>query len=291
MLDQILIQILSGLSRGMVLFVVASGLTLVFGTMRIANFAHGSFYMLAAFLTYSISTAVGHSTLGFLAALAIAPLAVAAVGAAIEALLLRRIAMRPHQYQLILTYAVTLVVADGIKALWGRSYHTVDRPSGLNGAVFIFDMPFPSYNFVLIISGLVIAVLLHLMLTRTRFGKTVRAAVLDGEMVGALGVNVQRLFTGVFALGAGLAGVGGVLAAPVGSVSLGLDTSIIIESFAVIIIGGVGSVPGALIGALLIGVLQAVGILFAPKMAIAFIFMAVCIVLVVRPQGLLGRAT
>ena len=291
MFDQILIQALSGLSRGMVLFVVASGLTLVFGTMRIANFAHGSFYMLAAFITYSISTMIGHSTFGFLAALLIAPLLVAAFGALIEASLLRHISKRPHQYQLILTYAVTLVVADGIKAIWGRAYHTVDRPSGLSGAVFIFDMPFPSYNFVLIFAGLVIAVLLHLMLTRTRFGKTVRAAVMDGEMVGALGINVPRLFTGVFALGAGLAGLGGVLAAPVGSISLGLDTSIIIESFAVIIIGGVGSVPGALIGALLIGLLQSIGILFAPKMAIAFIFVALCIVLVVRPQGLLGRAT
>jgi branched-subunit amino acid ABC-type transport system permease component len=175
--------------------------------------------------------------------------------------------------------------------LWGRAYHTVSRPPGLDGAVFVFDMPFPTYSAMLIVVGLVIAVALHLLLTRTRFGKTIRAAVTDGEMVGALGVNVQRLFTGVFALGAGLAGLGGALAAPVGSVSLGLDSSIIIESFAVVIIGGVGNVMGALIGAILIGVLHSVGILFAPKLAIAFVFVALCVVLLVRPQGLLGRAT
>jgi branched-subunit amino acid ABC-type transport system permease component len=129
------------------------------------------------------------------------------------------------------------------------------------------------------------------MLTQTRFGKTIRAAVADGEMVGVLGVNVPRLFTGIFALGAGLAGLGGALAAPVGSISLGLDSSIIIESFAVIIIGGVGSVMGALVGALLIGVVQSIGILFAPKIAIAFIFLALCVVLIFRPQGLMGRAS
>lgn len=291
MLEQILIQALSGVSRGMVLFVVASGLTLVFGTMRIANFAHGSFYMLSAFLTYSIVNLVGDRTWGLVAALLVAPVIIAGFGALIESSLLRRISTRPHQYQLILTYAITLIVADGIKMLWGRNYHTVKRPAGLDGAVFIFDTPFPAYNLLLIGFGLVIAISLHLMLTQTRFGKTIRAAVADGEMIGALGVNVPRLFTGIFALGAGLAGLGGALAAPVGSVSLGLDSSIIIESFAVIIIGGVGSVTGALVGALLIGLLQSIGILFAPKLAIAFIFVALCVVLVIRPQGLMGRAT
>jgi branched-subunit amino acid ABC-type transport system permease component len=132
---------------------------------------------------------------------------------------------------------------------------------------------------------------LHVLLTRTRFGKVLRASVADGQMVGALGIDVPRLYTGVFALGAGLAGLGGALAAPVGSISLGIDSSIIIECFAVVIIGGVGSVGGALLGALIIGVTKSVGILFAPKLAIAFIFIALCAVLVLRPQGLLGRST
>lgn len=290
MIEAILIQTLSGVSRGMLLFVVAAGLTLIFGTMRIANFAHGSFYMLAAYVTYSVTQWVGDRNWGLAAAIVIAPLVVAGVGALIESQLLRRIATRPHQYQLILTYAITLIVADGIKLLWGRATYTVSRPSGLDGAVFILDMPFPSYNIVLIAAGVLLAIALHWILTRTRFGKTIRAAVADAEMTGALGIDVQRLFTRVFALGAGLAGLGGALAAPAGSISLGLDSSIIIESFAVIIIGGVGSVMGALVGALLIGVVHAVGILFAPKLAIAFIFLALCVVLVFRPQGLMGRA-
>ncbi len=291
MIEQILVQILSGISRGMLLFVVAAGLTLIFGTMRIANFAHGSFYMLAAYVTYSVTRWVGDRNWGLAAALIIAPLVVAGVGALIESQLLRRISTRPHQYQLILTYALTLIIADAIKLLWGRDTYTVPRPDGLDGAVFILDMPFPSYNLVLIAAGVLLAIVLHLVLTKTRFGKTVRAAVSDGEMTGALGIDVQRLFTRVFALGAGLAGLGGALAAPAGSISLGLDSSIIIESFAVIIIGGVGSVMGALVGALLIGIVHAVGILFAPKLAIAFIFLALCVVLVARPQGLLGRST
>ena len=144
---------------------------------------------------------------------------------------------------------------------------------------------------MLIVIGALVAIGLHVLLTRTRFGKVLRASVADGQMVGALGVDVPRLYTSVFALGAWLAGVGGVLAAPVGSISLGIDSSIIIECFAVVIIGGVGSVTGALVGALLIGITKSVGILFAPKLAIAFIFIALCAVLVFRPQGLFGRST
>jgi len=289
MLTDILVQILSGLSRGMVLFIVASGLTLIFGVMRIANFAHGSLYMLAAFTSYTVAAIVGDRDLGFVAALLVAPLCVALIGAALEAGLLRRIAARPHHYQLILTYALTLIFADLIKILWGRDYHTVPRPSLLDGAVFVFDQPFPSYYAMLIGVGILIALSLAALLHWTRLGKTLRAAVADPEMVGALGINVLRLNTIVFALGAWLAGLGGVLAAPVGSISLGMDSSIIIESFAVVIIGGVGNVFGALIGAVVIGVVQSLGIMVAPKLAIAFAFIALCAVLVVRPQGLLGR--
>ncbi|GGH27883.1 hypothetical protein GCM10007036_36740 [Alsobacter metallidurans] len=288
-MTDVLIQILSGVSRGMVLFIVASGLTLIFGVLRVANFAHGSFYMVAAFVTYTVTRMAGGGMPGFLASLVIAPLCVAALGAAIEMLLLRRIQHRDHFYQLILTFAITLIVADGVKMIWGRDYRSVPRPQLLEGSISIFGSPFPSYYVLLIVIGLVIALALRLMLERTRFGKTLRAAVADGEMVGALGVNVPLLYTGVFTLGAWLAGLGGALAAPVGSIAIGIDNSIIIESFAVVIIGGVGSVSGALVGALVIGVLQAIGIMVAPRLAIAFIFIALCAVLLLRPQGLLGR--
>jgi branched-chain amino acid transport system permease protein len=287
----ILLQILSGLSRGMVLFIVASGLTLIFGVMRIANFTHGSFYMLAAFVSYSVTLAVGSRDLGFIVSLVLAPLAVAAVGVMIEVGLLRRIATRPHQYQLILTYALTLVFADGAKFVWGANTLSVPRPAALDGGIAILGRPFPTYYLALIVIGLAIAILLEGLLNRTRIGKILRAAVADGEMVGALGINVLQLNTVVFAFGAWLAGLGGALAAPVGAISIGMDTSIIIESFAVVIIGGAGNILGALIGALLIGVVQSLGILVMPKLAIAFVFIALCSVLVFRPQGLLGRAT
>lgn len=290
MLENVLIQALSGLSSGMVLFLVASGMTLIFGTLRVANFAHGSFFMIAAYLSFSITQWIGHSTSGFIVSLLVVPMILAAIGAGVEFFLLRRISTRAHQYQLILTYALTLIFADTVKMIWGRDNRMVPRPKGLDGAVDILGTPFPTYYLLLIAAGALVACTLHLLLARTRFGKVLRASVADGQMVGALGINVPRLYTGVFALGAWLAGLGGVLAAPIGSISLGIDSSIIIECFAVVIIGGVGSVTGALAGAILIGVTKSIGILFAPKLAIAFIFIALCGVLIFRPQGLFGRA-
>ncbi len=288
MLTDILVQVMSGLSRGMVLFIVASGLTLIFGVLRVINFAHGSLYMLAAYLTHSIAMLVGSNDLSFYLALLIAPVAVALLGVVIEVTMMRRISHRPHQYQLILTFALTLLIADGVKMVWGGDYYTVARPSFLEGSFTVFGQPFPSYYGMLIIVGFVIAGGLLWMLTRTRLGKVLDAAVSDGEMVSALGINVPALYTAVFAFGVWLAGLGGVLAAPVGSVSLGMDNSIIIESFAVVIIGGVGNVIGALLGAIIIGVMQSVGIMVAPKMAIAFIFVVLCAVLILRPRGLMG---
>lgn len=285
----ILIQLLSGVSRGMILFVVASGLTLIFGVLRIPNFCHGSFYMLAAFVTYSITTLFGGSNLGFLASLIVAPLVVMAFGAAIEFFLLRRISNREHLYQLIVTFAITLIVADGIKLIWGGSYRSISYPPMLEGSLSVLGRPFPEYYVLVIVAGIVIAALLALIIERTRFGRVLSAAVIDPEMVGALGINVPRLYTTVFALGAWLAGFGGALAAPIGSVSLGIDNSIIIESFAVVIIGGSGSIVGAFAAALIIGIVQALGIMVAPRLAIGFIFIALCAVLLLRPQGLLGR--
>ncbi|QIE56702.1 branched-chain amino acid ABC transporter permease [Pikeienuella piscinae] len=289
MWTDIFIQILSGVSRGMILFVVASGLTLIFGVLRIPNFAHGSFYMLAAFVAYAVTHAVGGSNLGFAASLLMAPLILGVFGLVFEFMLLRRIAGRLHLYQLIMTFAMTLIIADGIKMIWGGAYRSVGYPPLLSGSVEIFGRPFPTYYLLVIAVGLIIAGLLSLLMERTRFGRTVSAAVVDPEMVGALGVNVPRLYTLVFGLGAALAGLGGALAAPVGSVSLGIGDSIIIESFAVVIIGGSGSIPGALAAALIIGVVQSLGIMVAPRLAIAFVFIALCVVLLVRPQGLLGR--
>jgi branched-subunit amino acid ABC-type transport system permease component len=286
--SDLLIQVLSGLSYGMLLFLVASGLTLVFGVLRVANFAHGSLYMLAAFVTYTVALRVGGGNAGFLAALIVTPIVIAAVGAVIEVLLLRRIVTRPHQYQLILTYGLTLVFADLVRLIWGSEFRSVPRPPMLSGAVDLFGRPFPTYYLAIIVVGVLIAGGLWLLLNATRFGKTVKAIVNDREMVGALGINVPAVCTIVFAGSAWLAGLGGALVAPVGSVALQMDISIIVEAFAVVIIGGVGDVRGALIGAILIGLLHSLGILVAPRMAIAFTFIALCLVLLIRPSGIMG---
>jgi branched-subunit amino acid ABC-type transport system permease component len=286
----ILIQILSGISHGAVLFVAAAGLTLTFGVLRIANFAHGSLYMVGAFATFSIMRWVGNSTAGFLTASVFAPLAVALLGAAIEVFLLRRISNRSNHYQLILTYSVTLIIADLAAMLYGRNHLSVPRPPLLDGGIAIAGFTFPFYNVVLIVVGLAVAIFLALIFGFTRLGKIIRAAVMDSEMVAASGINVRQLHTLVFAAGAWLAGLAGALAAPVGSISIGMDSGIIVECFAIVIIGGAGSISGAFIAAMGVGLIQSLGIIVAPRLASAFIFLVLFIILLVRPQGILGRA-
>ena len=286
----ITIQILSGISHGAVLFVAAAGLTLTFGVLRIANFAHGSLYMFGAFVVYSIAQVAGASNAGFLVALLLAPLVVGMLGALIDVALLRRIVSRASQYQLIVTYAVTLIIADLTAMLWGRNHQTVPRPPLLNGSISIAGNIFPVYNVVLIAIGILVAISLSLLIGYTRIGKIIRASVMDKEMVAASGVNVLQLHTFIFALGAWLAGLAGALAAPVGSISVGMDANIVVECFAIVIIGGAGSIGGAFTAAMTIGLVQALGIIVAPRLASAFIYLILFIVLLVRPQGILGRA-
>jgi branched-subunit amino acid ABC-type transport system permease component len=283
------IQVLSGLSRGMIIFIVASGLTLIFGVLRVPNMAHGSFFMIGAFAAYTVVRLVGEPTLGFVAALLIVPLFVGLVGIVIEVLIIRRVYRRVHEYQLVLTFGLSIALADLVKLIWGPQFLTVPRPTLLQGSVELFGRPFPTYYLFLLVIGVAIAAAVFYFLTRTRIGKVVRAATIDRDMVNALGVNVSMVNTIVFVFGTWLAGVGGVLAAPVGSVSLGLEQSIILECFAVVIIAGVGSVPGAFLGALLIGIVHSVGILVAPRMDTTFIFLVLCLILVFRPQGLMNR--
>jgi branched-chain amino acid transport system permease protein len=284
------IQVLSGISHGAVLFVAAAGLTLTYGILRIANFAHGSLYMLGAFVTFTIVRQFGNSTQTYLAASILAPFAVAAFGAAIDIVLLRRISNRSSHYQLILTYAVTLIVADVAAFIWGRNQLSVPRPPLLDGSILIAGSPFPFYNVVLIGVGASVAVLLALVIGYTRIGKIARAAVMDNELLVASGINVPRLHTLVFATGAFLAGLAGALAAPVGSIAIGMDANIVVECFAIVIIGGAGSISGAFIAAMVIGLIQAFGILVAPRLASSFIFLVLFAILLVRPQGILGRA-
>ncbi|MBM0205689.1 branched-chain amino acid ABC transporter permease [Micromonospora sp. STR1s_5] len=290
-MDDLVIQVIGGVSRGMVLFIVAAGLTLIFGALRVANFAHGAIYMLGAYVAFGTARAVGFGVQGFVLGLLIAPLIVGVVGYGVERFALRRISDRSHYYQLILTYAIALIIADVIKAVWGISYHTLPRPPGLEGAMFIRDAIVPYYNLFVIAIGLLTAAAIHQAFNRTHFGLQVRAAMLDGEMLAALGTSVRALKTKVFVIGCALAGAGGAIAAPLSSISLGMDHSVIIESFAVVLIGGVGSVFGALVGALLVGVIQAIGILYVPEFSVAMVYIVLSAVLVLKPEGILGRTS
>jgi branched-chain amino acid transport system permease protein len=283
------VQLLSGLANAMFLFLIASGLSLIFGVTRIVNFAHGSFYMLAAYLTYSLAAALPGGPAAFYAAVLLAAAVVAVLGGVVEVLLLRRVYKAPELYQLLLTFALVLVTADAVRYLWGADNKTGPPAPGLAGSVPIAGQLFPSYDLAIIAFGPLVALVLWLLFHRTRWGILIRAATQDREMVAALGVDQSRLFTSVFVLGSFLAGLGGALQVPRLALTTVMDTSVIVEAFVVVVIGGMGSVWGALLASLLIGVLNAFGVLLLPKISIVLVFVVMAVVLVVRPWGLLGR--
>jgi branched-chain amino acid transport system permease protein len=285
----LVVQLLSGLANAMFLFLIASGLSLIFGVTRIVNFAHGSFYMLAAYLTYSLSALLPLGAGAFYAAALLAALLVAAFGGLVEALLLRRVYRAPELYQLLLTFALVLIVADAVRYLWGSDNKTGPAAPGLTGSVPIAGQLFPSYDLAVIVFGPLVALGLWALFHRTRWGILIRAATQDREMVAALGVDQSRLFTGVFILGSFLAGLAGALQVPRLALTNVMDTTVIVEAFVVVVIGGMGSVWGALLASLLIGVLNAFGVLVLPKISIVLIFVVMAVVLIVRPWGLLGR--
>lgn len=285
----LVLQGVSSLVSASILFLFASGLTLVFGVTRILNIAHGTFYMLTGYFAFTIAQALAGSTLKFWVALAIAPLAVAALGALVEVLLLRRIYGRDMLLQVLLTTALIFVFADLIRFFWGLLQKSVPFPVQLMGGVSLGGITFPIYYSLVIGVSLAVGLGLWYALYRTRWGILVRATAQDREMSSALGVDERRLFTLVFVLSCWLAGMAGVLASPILSVSLGMDMEAIIEGFAVIVVGGLGSMPGAMLSALLMGFVKGFGILVLPQFAMAFIFALMAVVLIVRPWGLLGR--
>ncbi len=283
-------QFLTGLASAASLFLVASGLSIIFGVTRIVNFAHGSFYMLGAYLAYTLVDAWQAGPFGFWGAVIIAAVAVGFIGAAIEFLLLRRIYHAPEMFQLVATFGVVLVIQDLTLMIWGAEDLVGPRAPGLDGAVEIFGELVPEYDLALIVLGPAVLGGLWLLFNRTRWGTLVRAATQDREMVGALGVNQSWLFTGVFFLGSLLAGLGGALQVPREAVSLLMDLNIIAEAFVVVVIGGMGSIPGAFLAAVLLGEMNAFGILIFPQITLVMMFLVMAVVLVVRPWGLLGKA-
>ena len=288
----LLVQCLSGLASASSLFIIASGLTLVFGVTRIVNFAHGSFYMLGAYMAVTIVPwllKIERSPTLFFAGVLISATVVGVLGVAMEILLLRRIYKVPELFQLLATFGVVLMVQDAVLHIWGPMDIAGPRAPGLRHGVMILDQRFPAYELFLIAAGPVVLGLLWLLMKKTRFGILLRAATRDREMVGALGVNQALLFTGTLFLGAFLAGLGGALQIPRVSASAQMDLSIITEAFVVTVIGGMGSIGGAFLAALLIGQLQAFGVLIFPKITLVLVFLLMALVLVVKPWGLLGR--
>lgn len=285
--DILLVQVINGLFIAAGIYLVASGLSLVFGVLGVLNFAHGSFYMYGAFFVF---TWIGFKLGGFWPALLIAPFAVVIVGVATEIVFLRPIYKADPLYQLLLTYGLVLMFGDVVKLIWGADNQSVARPPGLEGTIMVFGAQFPSYQmFVLIPIGILTILGLYLLLNHTQIGNVVRAATQDREMVGALGVNVRLLYTGVFAIGAFLGGLGGAVLAPMGALYPGMDFDVIIEVFLVVVLGGLGSMAGTALGALIYGELKSLGILLVPDLESVFIYILMVVVLLTRPQGLLGK--
>jgi branched-chain amino acid transport system permease protein len=293
------VQLLNGLAGASSLFLVAAGLSLIFGVTRIVNFAHGSFFMVGIYVAYSLVANLGAS-IGFWPSLLLAALAVAALGALVEVLLLRRIYRAPELFQLLATFALGLVIKDGVLWFWGPEELLGPRAPGLTGSVLILGRQFPTYDLFLIAAGPVVLSLLWLLLTKTRWGTLVRAATQDRDMVSALGVNQAWLFTAVFALGAFLAGLGGALQLPREPANLEMDLNIIGAAFVVVVVGGMGSIPGAYVAALLIAELKAICIWLGlveiagvsisfSKLTLVVEFVVMAVVLVARPWGLFGR--
>ena len=285
---RVLSQILVGLSRTTILFIVSSGLSLILGVLRIPNVTHGSLYMIGAFMAYSLSVLFGGGDLGFWMALIGAPIGVAIVSLIAERGLFQYLYEREHLMLLLLTFAFSLVFGDLVKIVWGTEYKSVPVPQVFQGFVNLFGgLPFPLYNLFLLVVGPIVAIALWLFVNKTRIGKIARAAAVDREMVNAVGINVSWVFAIVFVIGCLLAGLGGVLVAPTVSVTLGMDHTLIMEAFLIVIMGGLGNIWGALLGALIFGLAQSLGILVWSQFGIIFPYAAVVVVLLFRPTGLL----
>ena len=282
-------QFLGGLTTAMFLFLIASGLSLVFGVMRVLNFAHGSFYMIGAYLAWQVVKWLQPLPERFWPAALAAALVVALLGAVVERLFLRYLYDKEELYQLLLTYALVLILGDAAKFLWGTQQLSVSRPPVMAGGIELFGAIIPDYNLFIMVSGPVIAVLVWLMLTRTTMGRMIRAAALDREMLGALGANVGWLYTGMFALASFLAGLSGALVTPIQSIVPGMDVEIIVQAFIVVVIGGLGSFWGTFLGSVIYGQVLSFGILIFPGFSLFSVFALMAVILILRPWGLLGR--
>ena len=280
------LQLLTGLAYASTLFLLSVGLSLIFGAMGIVNFAHGSFYMLGAYFLYAFTRGQAD---GFWGGLLLVLATGFVIGAFVERIFIRRVYARPEEYQILLTYALLLIIEDLVRFFFGTGYRAFPMPQAFAGPLFLLGTPFPSYYLFLIGLAAVSALLLGIFLYRTRLGAWIRAATQDREMLEALGVNVPLLYTVVFGVGIALAALGGAALLPMQAATPGMAVDAVINAFIVVVIGGLTSVWGALLGAVLIGLVQALGVLFLPEWAMVFPFALMALVLLLRPWGLLGR--
>ena len=294
-------QLLNGLQLGIMLFLMSAGLTLVFGIMQVINLAHGSFYMIGAYVGATVAARTGSFLLGLLAALPASALA----GMLVEILVLRRLYKKEHLDQVLATFGLIMFFNELTRILWGRQPLFMDVPPWLSGSVEIIPgVPYPSYRIAVIAVGILVAVLLYLLFTRSRLGIQIRAGASNREMAAALGVNIRMLYTLVFGLGTLLAGLAGIMAGPILAVEAGMGESVLILTFVVIVIGGIGSIRGALVGALLVGLVDTLGRAFLPmllrtvfsaayadgvaaSLASMSVYILMAAILVWRPKGLL----
>jgi len=280
-------QVLNGLVYAMLLFLLSAGLSLIFGLMRVLNLAHGSFYMLGAFIGFEIARRTGN----FWLALVLAPLLVALAGAVVETILLRPLYRREHGGhldQMLLTVGLIFVLANVVRNVWGADVLGLQAPEALTGAVSVFGLIMPKYRVFIIALGLGVGVVLWLLIEYTRLGSRLRAAVDDADMAAGLGIDVSRMFTWTFALGIGLAALAGVAAAPMLGLSAGMDIEILIATLIVVVIGGMGSLKGALLASVLIGQADTFGKAYLPEATMFIIYLVMLDVLLCRPTGLFG---
>ena len=278
------IQVLNSISLGMNLFIIAAGLTLIFGVLRVINFAHGAFYMIGAYACYSVIEATGNFWVGVLGA----GVCLAGLTWGIERFLLRHLYSREPLMQLLFTFALVLILGDAVKLVWGTDQYSVPYPAGLEGAANLGIAYFPQYLLFLCGLGPVVAIGLWLVLEKTRWGRIIRAAAQDREMLAVLGINVPLVYTSVFVAGSTLAGIGGALVAPRIALTPGMDATIIVECFIVVIIGGLGSLWGSFSGALILGFVTVFGTVLVPEGDIVLPYVLMIAVLLWRPWGLFG---
>jgi len=283
-MESLITHLLNGLVYSMLLFILSAGLSLIFGLMNVVNMAHGSFYMLGAYIGITVVAWTGNF---WLAAL-VAPLVAGVVGAGMERIFFRPLYKRPDFDQIILTFGFTFVFIDVVKWIWGVDIQNLALPQSIGGGIQVFGAAFPLYRLVLIGVGLVLGLLVWLLLDRSRIGAMVRASVDDRAMAVGLGINVGRLFTGVFSLGVALAAFAGVIAGPIMSIYPGMDIDILIPAFIVVVIGGMGSLRGAFVSSILIGEVDTLGKAYFPSSAMFLIYLLMVTVLLLRPNGLFG---